>query len=257
MLTFVRNGGVQLCVERVGSGGRHVLFLHGWISARRMWYDVVEHLDHGRFSCYLMDFRGCGLSDRPAEGHDLAGYASDARAVLESIGAPVVVAGHSMGAKVAQYVACDGPVNLEKLVLVAPGTAFSARTSARLREAALAPYGSREKIEAFQRAAMRADVSAQAVERIVEDALLAQREHWVGWYDRGRFVDFHERLARIAVPALCVAGAEDPLIPPIRVRREVAQSIAACLYVALRGAAHNLPIEAAHAVAGAIEQFGN
>jgi len=38
MLQFVENGGVQLCMERRGNGPRHVLFLHGWISARRMWY---------------------------------------------------------------------------------------------------------------------------------------------------------------------------------------------------------------------------
>src|SRR5579884_3151672 len=154
MLRFIDNDGVQLCIERRGGGPRHVLFLHGWISARRMWYDVAGRLDGERFTLHLLDFRGNGLSDRPLHGHDLEGYVSDARAALQSIDAPVLLAGHSMGGKVAQYLASERPANLEKLLLVAPGTASGGRASERHRRAALETYGSRAKIEAFQRAAM-------------------------------------------------------------------------------------------------------
>src|SRR5690242_3262786 len=123
MLEFIDNGGIQLCMERRGSGGAHVLFLHGWISARRMWYDVADRLDPQQFTLHLLDFRGNGLSDRPEAGHDLQGYVSDARVALARIDSPVVIAAHSMGAKVAQYLAGERPANLAKLVLVAPGTA--------------------------------------------------------------------------------------------------------------------------------------
>ena len=220
-----------------------------------MWYDVADRLDPQRFTLHMLDFRGCGLSDRPPDGHDLPGYLSDARTVLAAIGAPVLLAGHSMGGKIAQYLASEGPANLDKLLLVAPGTAAGGRASARQREAAIGSYGSRERIEAFQRAAMRAMPSDEAMERIVEDALLAQREHWSGWYDNGRFVEFRERLHRIAVPALCIAGEMDPLVPPLRARREVAQQIAGCLFVSLRNAGHNLPVETPEEIAGALRRF--
>jgi pimeloyl-ACP methyl ester carboxylesterase len=255
MLTFVRNEGVDLCVERRGTGAQHVLFLHGWISARRMWYDVVERLDRSRFTLHLLDFRGCGASDRPGTGHDLAGYVSDARAALASIQAPALVVGHSMGGKVAQFLASERDRNMQQLVLVASGTAYAGRSSSAQREAALSTYGSRERIERFQRAAMRAQIPDSSMQRIVEDALVAQFAHWAGWYDAGRFVDFHERLAGIAIPALCLAGAGDPLIPPVRARREVAQSIAGCLFVTLRTVGHNLPVEAPDEIAGAIARF--
>jgi pimeloyl-ACP methyl ester carboxylesterase len=255
VLSFVDNGGVQLCLERRGNGPQHVLMLHGWISARRMWYDVAARLDASRFTLHLLDFRGCGLSDRPLEGHDLQGYVSDARAALASIDAPVIVAGHSMGGKVAQFLASEGPVNLDKLVLVASGTAYERARSERHRRTALEVYGRRARIEAFQRAGMRAAIPPESMQRIVEDALLAQREHWIGWYDRGRFVDFRDRLPSISVPALCIAGEQDPLIPAARARREVAQQIAASLFVALRDAGHNLPVEKPDEVAGALARF--
>ncbi|MBV9271521.1 MAG: alpha/beta hydrolase [Candidatus Eremiobacteraeota bacterium] len=246
---------MELCVERVGQGPRRLLFAHGWISTRRMWYDVVERLDVSQYTSYLMDFRGCGLSDRPMEGHDLKGYASDMHAVLNDIGAPVTVVGHSMGAKIAQYVAADRPRNLERLILVAPGTAKGVRLNEKHRALSLEAFGSRKRIREFQRAAMVGQVTPEVLERLVDDALTGQREAWFGWYDHGRSTDFSERLSRIDVPAIAVAGARDPLAPPSRVKADVAEAIEGCLFSMLRNAGHNLPVETPAEIAGVIERF--
>lgn len=220
-----------------------------------MWYDVIQRLDASDVAMHLLDFRGCGLSDRPAEGHDLEGYAGDLRAALESVDAPVTLVAHSMGAKLAQYIAAERPPNLERLILVAPGTAKATRFPEKHRALTLAAYGSRERIERFQRAAMAREPEAASMARIVDDALVAQHEHWIGWYDRGRGIDFMDALAEIAVPTLVLAGAKDPLALPQRVRRDCAGAIAGALFVLLREAGHNLPIEAPDDVASAIRQF--
>jgi pimeloyl-ACP methyl ester carboxylesterase len=253
-LTFIENGDVSLALERRGDGPRVLLFAHGWISGRRMWYDVVERLDPAHCSAYLLDFRGAGLSDRPLEGHDLEGYASDLRAALAAVG-PAVVVAHSMGAKVAQYVACGEAAGIEKLVLVAPGSARAYRAAPKQRALAEAAFGSRRRIERFQRAAMAREPSPAAMERIVEDALVAQHEHWFGWFDRGRAADFADRLDRIALPTLAVAGEKDPLAPPDRVRRDVVEPIAGALQVTLRNAGHNLPVETPEELATIVARF--
>jgi pimeloyl-ACP methyl ester carboxylesterase len=251
MTRYVANGDVALAVEARGGGPRRVLFAHGWISGRRMWYDVAERLDGARFTVHLMDFRGAGLSDRPLAGHDLDGYASDLRAVIGAVRPHVVVA-HSMGGKVAQYVAAAGALDAERLVLVAPGSARAYAMSAKHRALAEAAFGSRARIERFQRAAMRREVAPEAMERIVTDALVAQREAWFGWYDNGRSADFADRLGAIRVPTVAVAGEHDPLAPPQRVRRDVADAIEGALFVELRGVGHNLPVEAPDEIAGVI-----
>ncbi|HTD34179.1 MAG TPA: alpha/beta hydrolase [Candidatus Elarobacter sp.] len=253
MIRFVENGDVTLALEVRGHGPRALLFAHGWISGRRMWYDVADRLDPARFTAYLMDFRGAGLSDRPLEGHDLDGYASDLRAALEAIG-PAVVVAHSMGGKVAQYVATERPANLEKLVLVAPGTAYAYAMNPKHRALAEAAFGSRKRIERFQRAAMTREVSPEVMERIVSDALLSQREAWFGWYDKGRTADFSERLDRIATKTVVVAGENDPLAPPQRVKRDVVERIDGALFVNLRRAGHNLPVETPDEIAGVVER---
>lgn len=220
-----------------------------------MWYDVAERLDAGAFTLHLLDFRGCGRSDRPREGHDLESYASDLRTALASIDEPVTLVGHSMGGKLAQYVAAEQPPNLKRMILVAPGSARNARISARHRELTLETYGYRERIERFQRSAMHREVDVGAMDRIVDDALVASYEHWIGWYDRGRVSDFADRLANIAVPVLAIAGANDPLTPASRVKREVANAITGGLFVQLRDAGHNLPIEAPDEIAEALRRF--
>lgn len=255
MIAFIDNDGVELALERRGHGAQQLLMLHGWISARRMWYDVVDRLDPARFTVHLLDFRGSGLSDRPDHGHDLEGYASDVRAAIRAIGAPLTLVGHSMGGKVAQYVASERPPVLRRLVLVAPGSARAYRFPATHRDATLDAFGSRRKIEAFQRAAMAAPIAPETMERIVDDALTGQREAWFGWYDRGRTVDFSERLAAIEIPTLCIAGGKDPLGPPARLKREVAGAIAGALMVTLRNAGHNLPVEAPEEIAAAVARF--
>ena len=131
-----------------------------------MWYDVVDRLDGERFTAHLMDFRGAGLSDRPLHGHDLDGYASDLRAVIGEVRPDVLVA-HSMGAKVAQFVAASGELALDRLVLVAPGSARAYAMSPKHRALAESAFGSRARIERFQRAAMTRDVAPAAMERIV------------------------------------------------------------------------------------------
>ena len=170
---FIENDGIRLCVERHGRGPHRVLFAHGWISSRRMWYDVVKLLSPEKYTLDLLDFRGCGLSDRPAHGHDLEGYASDLRSALSQMDGPATVVAHSMGGKLAQFIASERPANLARLILVAPGIPKATRFPEKHRQMTIEAYGSRERIERFQRAAMAREPGAKTMERIVDDALIA------------------------------------------------------------------------------------
>lgn len=254
-MAYITNGSLSLALEERGTGATHLLFAHGWISARRMWFDVADRLDPARYTMHLLDFRGAGLSDRPDHGHDLEGYASDLRAAVTAVREPVTVVAHSMGGKVAQYVALAPPPNLVRLVLIAPGSARAFRLDAKHRARAEAAYGSREKIERFQRAAMVKPIPAASMERIVNDALVAQREAWFGWYDCGRTADFADRLGAIAVPTIVIGGDRDPLAPPSRLRRDTVAAIPGALAVFLRGVGHNVPVEAPDEIAGALDRL--
>jgi pimeloyl-ACP methyl ester carboxylesterase len=254
-MPYIRNGDVSLALESRGNGATHLLFAHGWISSRRMWFDVAARLDLSRYTLHLLDFRGAGLSDRPSEGHDLEGYASDLRAALATIDAPVALVAHSMGGKIAQYVALTPPANLRRLVLVAPGSARAVPLDERHRALAERAFGSRERIARFQRGAMVRPIPEESFERIISDALVAQREAWFRWYDHGRTADFTDRLGEITLPVIVLGADKDPLAPPERLRRNVVEPIAGALSVTLRGVGHNIPVEAPDELVGLIDRF--
>ncbi|MFT4630879.1 MAG: pimeloyl-ACP methyl ester carboxylesterase [Dinoroseobacter sp.] len=98
--TTINNGAVKLAVSVHGpSRAPNVLCLHGISSSRDTWYETVDRL-RDRFRVWTLDFRGHGHSDR-AQRYLVEDYTSDAQAVLDQIGQPTIVVGHSLGAIVA------------------------------------------------------------------------------------------------------------------------------------------------------------
>ncbi len=255
-MRYLSNDGISLALESRGSGPRHVLFAHGWISSRRMFYDVVAKLDPAAITAHLLDFRGCGLSDRATEGHDLAGYASDLRTAIDANAGPVELVAHSMGGKVAQFVALDPPEHLARLVLVAPGSSRAATPRPAHRALAEEAFGSRVRIDRFLRAAMTREIAPNALSHLIDDALLASREAWFAWYDRGRLEDFSRRVGAISLPTIVVAGERDPLVPPQRLRRDVAGAIPGAVLVTLKNVGHNIPVELPSELATLIARLG-
>jgi len=88
---------LTLHVEEDGStDAPPILLLHGILGSHRTWNWLVPALS-GRFWVLRLDFRGHGRSDRAPEAYLPAGYLADAVAVLEQVGQPALVIGHSLG----------------------------------------------------------------------------------------------------------------------------------------------------------------
>ena len=78
------------------------------------------------FRVITYDHRGVGGSDKPDVPYTTRMFAKDAGALLESLGiSRAHVLGHSMGGRVAQWMALDDPQRVRSLVLVASGAGQS------------------------------------------------------------------------------------------------------------------------------------
>ncbi len=143
----VQNGSISLACTRSGTTeAPPVLFLHGITGCRSSWLESTERLGD-RFDCWTLDFRGHGESDRAPDTYRIQGYASDAVAVLDQVGRPTVVVGHSLGGMTALQIGHAGHPLVGALFLEDPPlsasdpTAFAAtnfpRVFAMLREALL------------------------------------------------------------------------------------------------------------------------
>ena len=104
--------GTRIAFTRVGSGPA-VVFVHGSLSVGADWLGIAQHLAP-RFTCFLMDRRGYGDSQR-GSNHSPAPYSidqeyEDVSAVLAAAGPGTALAGHSYGAICALGAALRSPV---------------------------------------------------------------------------------------------------------------------------------------------------
>jgi pimeloyl-ACP methyl ester carboxylesterase len=114
--------GININVDVRGEAEPALVFLHYWGGSSPTWGDVIRRLD-GNHRTVAIDFRGLGDSDKPATGYRIEELASDVTTILAELKiSRFILVGHSMGAKVAQFVASKRPAGLLGLVLVATGS---------------------------------------------------------------------------------------------------------------------------------------
>jgi pimeloyl-ACP methyl ester carboxylesterase len=100
-------GGPTIAYDVAGhEDGRPVVLLHGLSANSTSWAPVIERTARD-WRSYALDFRGHGRSDRTPGRYRLDDYVEDAWRLLQVIGEPAVVVGHSLGAVVAASLTQD------------------------------------------------------------------------------------------------------------------------------------------------------
>jgi pimeloyl-ACP methyl ester carboxylesterase len=110
--------GATVSYDRYGSGPPLIL-VHGAFSDHQTNWAFVKPLFEPQFTVYAIARRGRGETDATA-GHSLEDESSDVVAVMQAIGAPVFLLGHSYGAQTALAAAAQVPDRVRKLVLYEP-----------------------------------------------------------------------------------------------------------------------------------------
>jgi 2-succinyl-6-hydroxy-2,4-cyclohexadiene-1-carboxylate synthase len=233
-----------------------VVLLHGFAGTGRLWDPVVARLDRERYRPLAPDLRGHGSasSRRPVS---FAGCVED---VLGLVAHPFVLAGYSMGGRIALHVALAAPERVKRLVLVATtaGIADPAeRAQRRAADEALADATERATIEAFAERWMAQPLfdgtPPQAAELWRADILdnepgaLAESLRGIG---TGAMEPLWDRLGELTMPVTVLAGGRDAKF------RALGERLAAALprgeLAIVPGVGHGIPREDPAAVAAAI-----
>jgi len=106
--------------ERLGSGKRVVVILHGWGDSSRSWLDVARQLGQA-FTVIVPDLPGFGGSAPPPSAWDLSDYAQFISHFLQKLNVDKVytLVGHSNGGGVAIRGLAQGSLRADRLVLLA------------------------------------------------------------------------------------------------------------------------------------------
>jgi len=252
----LKAGELSFNVQESGSGEPALLFLHYWGGSARTWNAVISELSTG-FWCIAYDQRGWGQSDAAERGYSIPDLALDARDIAEALHlGRYVLVGHSMGGKVAQFLASQRPPGLVGLVLVAPATPAPQNIPEPAKQAQLHAYDSRENaLEAL--AFLTAQPPSDNLrEQILEDNFASSSSQAkLAWPTLSAYEDISGVVGNIAVPTLILAGDQDRQDPLEQHRREVLPRIPGAAIKIIRESGHLIPVDQPYQLAEAIRAF--
>ena len=118
---FVRIRGLRYHVRRWGDPGAPMIFAaHGWLDVSAT-FDALARQLLPQFQLLMPDWRGFGHSEWPQDGYWFPDYVADLDALVAHYApsdAPILLAGHSMGAQVVSLYAGLRPERVAKLAIL-------------------------------------------------------------------------------------------------------------------------------------------
>jgi pimeloyl-ACP methyl ester carboxylesterase len=234
--------GTAIAYWQSGSGPA-LLLVHGSTADHTTTWRLVRQELERHFTVYAMDRRGRGGSGDAPDYHP-AREAEDVAAVVEAIGGPVSVLGHSYGALVALEAARLTP-NIRRLILYEGVPADGAQ---------LYPDGTREKVEALLEAGDMEGLITTLYRDVVGmppaeiELLRGQRHAWARRVanaasmprelaGEGDYVLDAGRFAGMRTPTILFVGGDSPE-RELRNARAVAAALADARVVILPGQQH-------------------
>ncbi|HSV84428.1 MAG TPA: alpha/beta hydrolase [Ramlibacter sp.] len=212
----VRTNGIRLHYLHYGGRGPRLVIVPGIVSPAVLWGHVAEWLAVCS-ECYVIDVRGRGLSEAGAHlEYGLDACAEDLCAFVGQMKlGPVVVVGHSMGARIAVRAAARTGAPFRSLVLLDPPTSGPGR-----RDYPIPAERTLGLLRAAHRGEAMAAFDSSAAPRWPEE-LQRLRAEWLPTCDeravRAAYEDFHAQdmfadLARASFPVSLICAGEGGVV---------------------------------------------
>jgi pimeloyl-[acyl-carrier protein] methyl ester esterase len=235
---------MSLGTQTSGSGP-HLVLLHGWGLNSLVWDSILPRLTRD-FTVIRIDLPGHGASSWPPEFHDTESLAA---ALMPNLPASCALLGWSLGGMAAIELAMAARARIEQLVLVSTTPKFMASNdwehglpaAAIDRFAELLESDYEATVREFLGLQVQGDEHARATLRELRQKMLAGGKPRLEALRAGlailRAADQRDRLERIAVPTLVIAGEYDRMTPP-QAARTIAAAIPGARFESIPRAGH-------------------
>jgi pimeloyl-ACP methyl ester carboxylesterase len=252
-------GGRRVAYRRAGSGPP-LLLLHGGWSDGRDWSPHLAGLAD-EFDVIAWDAPGCGDSDDPPPGADMAHYTGALAGLVTALGVDAAhLCGVSWGGGLALAVHRDHPGVVRSLVLASayagwkgslPPEEAAARVR-RVREEATRPPA--EWIDGYLPGFFSRPVPEETL-RLVRTVMLDVRPTGaLAMVEAFADADLRDALPKVDVPTLVLAGAAD-VRAPLPVAEQLHAGIPGSRLVVLPGVGHVINLEAPEAFDRELRRF--
>jgi pimeloyl-ACP methyl ester carboxylesterase len=233
-----------------------LVFLHYWGGSRRTFDPVIARLTSG---CTVVsyDHRGWGAARELPGPYGISQLADDVLDVVRELGLRrYVLAGHSMGGKIAQLAASRRPEGLAGLVLIAPAPPRPEVVNPQAADALSHAYDSRATVtQALQHVLTHRPLPAALREQVIADSLAAGDDARLAWPLHGIAEDITAAASAIEVPVQVLAGQHDKVDPPAALETSLLPFIPGARMTVIEGTGHLSPLEVPGQIANLLDQF--
>ena len=247
--------GITISWDEYGSGPPLVL-VHGSFSDHRTNWEFVKPLLEQRFTVHAVARRGRGETD-PTEGHRLEDEGMDIAELIQALGEPVFLLGHSYGAQTALAAAARIPAGVRKLVLYEPPLPGIIGNEALARLEHLARTGNWDELAfTFFRDCLFVPVAELEQLRTTDlwAPIITDAEPSLGDLRGLHAYDFRpERFCQLARPVMLQVGSDS--LRHLYVTDALAAVLPDCRVETLAGQAHEGMTTAPEMYAAAVTQF--
>ncbi|MEU6088373.1 alpha/beta fold hydrolase [Streptomyces sp. NPDC047085] len=241
--------------RRNGNGSRAVVLVHGFLDDQHVWDGVIEELTSQDVETVQLDLAGHGERTEADGPFTLDRLASEVRAVVDSLGKPVVLVGQSLGTLIVELVAATRPERVRGLVLLTPVPLAGTHLPDDVLESFYAlggdPGAQRAARTQLSRGIGEADLDRLGVVggRMRPDVVRALVDAWNTGHPDG------EKPSRYPGPVLVVRGACDTFATAELVERGVLERFGRAETATVDEAGHWAHIERPAAVAALLGAF--
>jgi pimeloyl-ACP methyl ester carboxylesterase len=110
----------DIVIRRDGTGDYAAVFSHGFLDDQYVWSTMIDQLTASDFETVTFDLPGFGERAEACGPYTYDRFAADVAAVVDTVGKPFVIVGHSMSGPIVELVAASRPGSAIGLVLLGP-----------------------------------------------------------------------------------------------------------------------------------------
>jgi pimeloyl-ACP methyl ester carboxylesterase len=241
----------------VGRGPQKVLLFHGLMGTRDAFDDMLRYANLDAFQYAVAEYRGYGHSRSEAGLLTLREVVIDAVKLVEFLGwNKFTVAGHSVGALVAQMLAVALPHRVSAIVSIAGLSAKGASPEPDSVALMQSIADSQERREALVATGTGGQYTAAVVREIVAETWNEIDGRALASYALdASHTDVQAEVQSLDVPILALAGEHDPNYGEAAARETTLRWYRCATLEVMHGAGHYPMIEMPAATVSALEQF--
>lgn len=237
-------------------GEKAIVFVHGFLDSGDVWKTTAENIDCEGFEFVTLDLPGMGIMNEWRGTFDLHSMAETVVSVIDALDMPCVLAGHSMGAQIAELAAVARPEKVEGLVLLSPipleGVPVDEATAGAMQNIGKNPEGQIQLRKSFS-----PELTEKQMEMLLETGMKVKKETAAALFDSwSKGVPEGKEPSAFKGKVHIIAGVNDPFATQTVIETKVKPRFC-CVSVSdtLREAGHWPHVSSGEAVGKEIEEF--